>query len=100
MIRRLDVLSAAWEVWRAKAGGSASLMARQQQRLQALITFARTNSAFYQRLYQHLPDRIARLSDLPPVSKRELMAHFEEWTTDPRVRLEDVRAFIPHPPLT
>jgi phenylacetate-coenzyme A ligase PaaK-like adenylate-forming protein len=99
MIRRLDVLSAAWEVWRAKAGGSASLMARQQQRLQALITFARTNSAFYQRLYQHLPDRIARLSDLPPVSKRELMAHFEEWTTDPRVRLEDVRAFIADPAL-
>lgn len=99
MISRLNVLSTAWEVWRAKSGGSASLLARQQQRLQALIAFARSNSPFYRQLYQHLPEHIARLSDLPPVSKQALMANFDAWTTDPRVNLADVRAFIADPAL-
>ncbi len=94
MISRRKILSTAWDVWRTKAGGSPLLLARQQQRLQAMIAFARSHSPFYQQLYQHLPEHIEQLSDLPPVAKRVLMAHFDEWVTDSQVKHEEVSAFI------
>lgn len=99
MISRLKVLTTAWDVWRTKRGGSPLLMARQQQRLQAMIAFARSHSPFYQQLYQHLPEHIEQLSDLPPVTKRDLMAHFDECVTDPQVKYADVSAFIADPSL-
>lgn len=99
MISRLRVLSTIWEVWRTQRGGRLLLMARQQQRLQAMITFARSHSPFYQQLYRHLPEHIQQLSDLPPVTKRELMAHFDEWTTDPQIKHAEVSTFIANPAL-
>lgn len=94
MISRVKVLTTAWDVWRAKRGGNPLLMARQQQRLQAMIAFARSHSPFYQQRYQHLPEHIGQLSDLPPVTKRDLMAHFDEWVTDKQVKHHEVSAFI------
>lgn len=99
MISRLKVLTTAWDAWWTKHGGSPLLLARQQQRLQTMIAFARTHSPFYQQLYRHLPDHIERLSDLPPVTKRDLMAHFDECVTDPQVKHADVSAFIADPSL-
>jgi phenylacetate-CoA ligase len=94
MISRLKILTTALDVWQTKLGGSSSLLPRQQQRLQTMIAFARSHSPFYQQLYQHLPECIEQLSDLPPVTKRDLMAHFDEWVTDRQVKYDEVRAFI------
>ncbi|MCL4251647.1 MAG: phenylacetate--CoA ligase family protein [Anaerolineae bacterium] len=99
MISKRRVVLAAWDIWRAKRGGSDAIQARQQMRLQAMIAFARSHSPFYQTLYQHLPKQIDRLTDLPPVTKHDLMAHFDEWATDPEIREDSVRAFIADPAL-
>src|SRR5262249_8663555 len=37
------------------------------------------------------------LSELPPTNKAELMAHFDQVVTDPRVRRADLEAFLDDP---
>jgi hypothetical protein len=48
-------------------------------------------------LYQHLPTEIVDLRALPVVTKHELMAHFDLWTTDPQVTEAGVDAFVADP---
>lgn len=39
----------------------------------------------YQQIYNQLPPGASDIYLLPPVTKSELMAHFDEWVTDPAV---------------
>ena len=58
----------------------------QKKRLRALVTVAREKSPFYRKLYADIGDDFS-LSDLPPVSKPELMAHFDDVLTDRSVTM-------------
>ena len=71
----------------------AARLAIQQQRLRALVNFARENSPYYAELYQNVPENWS-FSDLPPVNKRDLMEHFDEWVTDQSIKLTDIQAFM------
>ncbi len=62
-------------------------------RLRELVAYARENSPYYQKLYQDIPDDF-QLSDLPPVNKRELMDHWDEWVTDGDLKLADAEEFM------
>lgn len=64
----------------------------QQKRLRALVRYVREHSPFYGELYKGLGDGWT-LSDLPPVTKPELMAHFDEILTDRSVSMARVQAF-------
>lgn len=64
------------------------------RRLQALVAHAREHSPFYRRRYRHLPGGDVRLRDLPVVHKAELMASFDAWVTDDRIRRAEVERFI------
>jgi len=61
-----------------------------------LIRYARAHSSFYAKRLRHLPEPV-RLDDIPVVDRAELMAHFDQWVTDPAIRLTDVTAFIADP---
>lgn len=63
------------------------------KRLHEMVDYARTHSPYYNQLYKDLEEDYT-LSDLPPVNKSELMAHFDEWLTDRKVKLEDIRVFM------
>ena len=89
----------ALDLWSAEREGAAGLARRQESRLAALLADARGASRFYQRLYCHLPAEGVALGDLPVVTKRELMAVFDEWVTDPGVTRAGVEAFIANPSL-
>ncbi|HET7660137.1 MAG TPA: phenylacetate--CoA ligase family protein [Oryzihumus sp.] len=52
---------------------------------------ARTASPYYRRLYHGLPPKVTDPLVLPPVGKRDLMAHFDEWVTDPEITLDGIR---------
>ncbi|WHF22291.1 hypothetical protein QJS66_19545 [Kocuria rhizophila] len=54
---------------------------------------------YYRRHYQGLPATITDPQLLPITTKAELMAHFNEWVTDPAVTLADVEAFVADPAL-
>ena len=64
----------------------------QQKRLRALVRYAREHSPFYGELYKGLGDGWT-LSDLPPVTKPELMARFDEVLTDRSVSMARVQEF-------
>ena len=64
----------------------------QQKRLRALVEYAREHSPFYGELYKGLGNGWT-LSDLPPVTKPELMARFDEVLTDRSVSMARVQEF-------
>ncbi|MCG2784506.1 MAG: phenylacetate--CoA ligase family protein [Anaerolineae bacterium] len=87
-------LSIAFDAWRVTRGGSLLLARRQQERLAELVAFARAHSRFYAEKYRGLPETITNARQLPPVTKLELMEHFDEVVTDPDVRKTGVEAFL------
>jgi putative adenylate-forming enzyme len=99
VISKRQVLITAWNLWRTKQSSLDDIQAQQQTRLQAIIEYARQYSPYYKQLYQHLPPHIDHLSDLPIVTKRNLMAHFNEWVTDVRIRRDEIDTFIADPSL-
>lgn len=84
------------DLLRVRRQGQAALALRQQTRLHTLLSSARANSRFYQRLYSRLPADAA-LEAIPPVTKQELMASFDDWVCDPRLTLAGVEAFVAGP---
>ncbi len=87
----------AYDLWRAQCLGEAGLVARRNRRFEDLLRHARAHSPFYQRLYGGLPIEDVARSDLPPVSKRQLMAAFDDWVTDRSITRADVEAFVADP---
>lgn len=94
MIEQLSLAHIALDLWRAQRKGEAGLALRRERRLAALLRHARAASPFYRRLYAGLPADNVGLRDLPPVTKPELMAAFDEWVTDPRVTRADLEGFV------
>jgi phenylacetate-coenzyme A ligase PaaK-like adenylate-forming protein len=68
--------------------GRARLDEHQRQALTGIVAHARARSPFYRELYAGVGvDERTPLHLLPPVDKTELMEHFDDWVTDPRVTL-------------
>ncbi|GHO71907.1 hypothetical protein KSC_107990 [Ktedonobacter sp. SOSP1-52] len=74
-------------------------MQRQRTRLAEIVAYARAKSPYYQKLYQHLPERIEDPALLPVTSKKLLMPCFDDWVTDREVSIEQVSKFIDNPDL-
>ncbi|HSO44176.1 MAG TPA: phenylacetate--CoA ligase family protein, partial [Rhodoferax sp.] len=82
----MDVLTCA-------RGTAQAIAARQQSRLVSLLGSAMRDSRFYrEHLHGTKPDTAA-LPDLPPVSRQALMDRFDDWVTDPQLKLGELRAF-------
>lgn len=87
------------DLWRAQRGGPRALARRRDARLAGLVAHARTASPFYRGLYRGLPSGGVLPGDLPPVTKAQLMARFDDWVTDPAVTRADLEAFVADPAL-
>ena len=69
---------------------------RQGQRLHALLDAARRGSRLYAELHRGADARTP-LAALPRVTKPALMQRFDDWVTDPALRLETMRGFVADP---
>lgn len=77
---------------------SAEKVARlQRKRLRQMVGLAMDRSPFYREKYRGIDRNHFELSQLPPCSKSELMAHFDGMVTDPEVRQADVEQFLENP---
>ncbi len=85
------------EIWWTRNAGLAAIDAARSSRCSQMIDFARTHSHFYRNAWHNLPQRVLTLADLPVVTKRELMASFDDWVTDPDVDRAGVAAFLADP---
>lgn len=64
----------------------------QKKRLASLVRTAKEKSPFYRDLYAGIRDDFA-LNDLPPVSKPELMEHFDDVLTDRNITMARIDDF-------
>lgn len=92
-----STLAAVIDLVRARREGPSGYQRRQHERLIRLVEHARANSPFYQRYYAGLAPGCTNLAELPPVTKRQLMAAFDDWVCDRSVTLADIREFVSDP---
>ena len=85
--------NAASVAWMAYAGRE-TLEKTQAQRRDQLLERAIQGSRFYQNHLDRLLQQGAAFTDLPPVTKPELMANFSNWVTDPAITLDSVLAHV------
>jgi phenylacetate-CoA ligase len=96
----LDFIRFAWQVHRLTAvarRGRDEILALQEKRWRRLLHHARTQSPFYRRRLDGLDLDRCRITDVPPLTKAELMEHFDEIVTDRRIKLADVTRFMDDP---
>jgi phenylacetate-CoA ligase len=96
---RPTFLAVSWDAWKAAREGKQGIARRQQERLQALVSYARTHSRYFADLYRDVPEQLKDVSQLPVVTKAELMRHLDSWVTDPAITKHQVEAFIADPAL-
>jgi putative adenylate-forming enzyme len=87
-------LEVAWDVWLSMHRGAPHVNQVAEHRLRELVAVARERSPFYRNLYRGIPETGCSLSQLPVVTKGELMAHFDAAVTDPDVTRERVHRFL------
>jgi phenylacetate-coenzyme A ligase PaaK-like adenylate-forming protein len=92
-MKQIGLLKAILLVRRYNRLSSEKAKAVREERFSEIVDFARENSPYYKKLYASVSARPA-LSELPPIKKSELMAHFDEWLTDRQTDLAAVRAFM------
>lgn len=62
------------------------------QRLRNLVKYARKNSPFYKELYANISEDF-KLTDLPPVTKPQMMASFDDVLTDRSITMKKIEEF-------
>ena len=98
-------MSAYFDPWRATAIAADVMLVsratpvavaqRQSSRLAVLLEAARRDSPLYRERLPH--GGTASLDAVPPVGKGELMQRFDDWVSDPRLRLGALRDFVADP---
>jgi phenylacetate-coenzyme A ligase PaaK-like adenylate-forming protein len=71
----------------------AALAELQERKWRELVRHAAARSPFYRKLYESVDVEHVALSALPPVTKPQIQAAFDEVVTDPRLRLAGVQAY-------
>lgn len=69
----------------------------QLRRFRKLLMFARGRSPYLREKYRGIDPRRATPHDVPPMTKSEMMTHFDGIVTDRRIRRRDVEAFTADP---
>ena len=82
---------------RVSRSDSRRVATAQQRRLRGLVRYAVRHSPFFRRKYAGLPLDRFRLSDLPPMSKAEVLANGKDVFTVGDLRLADLRRFVADP---
>ena len=82
------------EIWWTRSGGRPAIAAASRRSFDALVDFARTHSPFYRDAYRRLPMRPLDPAEVPVVTRRALMARFDEWVTVPGITRAGVEAFL------
>ena len=85
------------DVAAAQRGTPEGIAQRQQTRLAALIEATLRGSRLYRALWPAGASAHTPLQALPPVERRQLMADFGGWVTDPQLELAALRAFTADP---
>ena len=89
--------SVSMDVLAAQRGTPQGIAQRQQTRLAALLEATLRGSSLYRSLWPAGTTAHTPLQQLPPVQRKQLMADFGGWVTDPQLELSALRAFTADP---
>ncbi len=78
-------------------GGAAAVQAVQEQKFRRLIKHAAEKSPFYARKFAGIDLASCALTDLPILSKREMMENFDDVVTDRSLRRGEIQQFLDEP---
>ena len=95
-MKRMNLAKGLWLCHQYSKKNEAGKALIRRKRLEAIVTYAKVNSPYYRELYKDVTASFS-LSELPCVNKVDLMAHFDQWITDPGVRLSDIEDFTKDP---
>ncbi len=68
-------------------------MRLREEKLHALVDYAREHSFYLSKKYQKLPESYT-LSDIPITEKSEMTENYDDYVTDPGIRLPQVEAYL------
>lgn len=88
------LMAVALDIFASRQLTPADLAIRQQTRLNQLLVVAARRSPLYRERLAGKAVATLKLRELAPVTRHELMARFDDWVTDPALRLDDLKAFI------
>ena len=83
------------DIWTANQLSADELNLRTQNRLQQLVKHALHHSPYYAAHWRHAG--LHELASLPPVTKTDLMQHFDDWCCDRRATRKAVDRFLHRP---
>lgn len=92
-LRFLVTLQKLYPFWR----DASEIEDKREKRLRALLKHAVERSPYYRERFAGLDISRCALSELPTLSKAEMMEHFDELVTDPRLKKADLSAFVDDP---
>lgn len=93
----LRLSSVSMDVMAAQRGTAQGIAQRQQVRLSQVLWAALRDSRLYQELMPRGTDARTPLDQLPVVTRGQLMERFDDWVADPRLKLDELRAFTADP---
>ena len=93
----LRLSSVSMDVMAAQRGTAQGIAQRQQVRLSQLLSAALRDSRLYQELMPRGTHARTPLDQLPVVTRGQLMERFDDWVADPRLKLDELRAFTADP---
>jgi phenylacetate-coenzyme A ligase PaaK-like adenylate-forming protein len=80
-----------------RLGGVEGVRAAQQRRLRRLLQHVKEHSPFYSRRFAGIDVERCDLSDLPTLTKSEMMANFDNVLTDRQIKRFDLERFVANP---
>lgn len=98
----LTLLKKIQQVKKAEQLNAQQIRLLQENRLRKLLKHVLLKSRFYKRYYQEhgiTVDRVNKitLQEIPPISKKIMMEHYDDFVCDPTLRRVDLENFISDP---
>jgi len=90
LIRFIGTLQKLYPFWLTPA----LIQERQEQALRTLLAHAVAHSPYYRRRFAGIDVTTCALADLPTLTKAEMMEHFDELVTDPRLKKAELGRFV------
>ena len=88
------IISLIVQLTRRNLADPAEIAAVQEKRFRKLLRRAVAGSAFYRELYKGKDLKTCRLTDLPTVNKKQMMANFDDFVTDRRLKRTEIRKWL------
>jgi len=89
IIRFVVTLQTLYPFWR----DASEIQRKQEKRLRTLLAHAAAHSPFYRRRFAGIDLERCALTDLPTLTKAEMMENFDDLVTDRRLKKADLSAF-------